>query len=315
MTEGGIQSFTPLGPPVDTSLPFFAYGIFKKDEIAWGRIQSEVSASTPLQLSGFSLKLRNGIAIAIPNVGGFVNGIIHHPSSTRMYKEVGVTEPQSQYKWREIVHPTFGRLNLLEGRSPDTDSTDEFYQDWHGFKDPAFRIGFPYAYHVVKKSSHKLEPLVLLEDNSISWHLFFELQSGYLLMWSFLERFQRFAFGESPAIGDGMRRVAESLEFQQCLENTRISELRVYDSRRPKSRYSMTQSGDRTKDSIKALDAWYALRSNVAHRGKDLLGDHKLVVAANEMAEVLKDFFPRVIQGLDREWQRTGFIAQSEIGD
>lgn len=314
MIEEANHAFTPLGPPGDTSLPFFAYGIFKKDEIAWRRIESEVSKSLPLQLSGFSLKLRNGIAIAIPNVSGFINGMIHHPSSSRMYEEVGLTEPESQYKWSEIVHPNIGRLNLLEGRSPNTDSTDEFYQDWYGFKDLAFRIGFPYAYDVVKESARELESLVLLEDSSIGWHSFFDLQSAYLLMWSFLERFQRFAFGDPATIGDGLRRIAESIEFQQCLEAIPISRLHVHDSRRPKSRYSMTQSGDWTKDGIKALDAWYALRSNVAHRGKDQLGGHKLVVAANEMAEVLKNFFPRVIQGLDREWQRTGFIAQPGIG-
>ena len=68
----------PLGPPADTSLPFFAYGIFKPKQLAYSKIRNHVDEEMLINAEvNYGMKIRDGVPILIDKEGrGHTNGFI-----------------------------------------------------------------------------------------------------------------------------------------------------------------------------------------------------------------------------------------------
>jgi len=303
LIEEGNHSFTPLGLPDDTSLPFFAYGIFKKGEIAWPRLQTSVSDSKQCRLIGHALKIRNGLAVAVVGKDLGIMGTAHFPLGENLYSIVGESEPKSQYKWQEAQIPEIGKANFLLGRYPDRDTSLEYSGDWSSMNDPAFRFGLPFVRHGIETAISEMTAIEVVGDDPNQWRAYFSMQSVYLLMWTIFERYLRFAYGEHDSIRSRYKKLETSTAFRRSIEQIDITDLTVYDTRSPQRRPNSTLNSGRSSEWMtEVLDSWYLIRSNIAHRGKDTFEKQKLPPAARELLGVLQLFLPRVIHGLDEQW-------------
>lgn len=293
MAEECPDNFRPLRKPDNTSIPFFAYGIFKEKEIAWPRIEKFVERSENYELDDFGLKIRNGLAIAVAQKSAQIAGSIHYSNSNndKLYETICSSEPDSQFEWKIVDIPKIGSVNLLVGKKPNKDTSEEIESDWSSSKDEAFGYCLKYISKVVEENEPSLrDPNPL--SNERSWYAFFAVQSVYLLTWSVLERYLRLALGEDMPIFKKLAHLSGSDDFKESLDQVPTSSFKAYDSRSP------NRGEPKTK-----LEDWYLIRNNVAHRGKDSFKNRKLLPAATELLAVLNIFFPEVIFGLSEHWR------------
>jgi hypothetical protein len=103
------------------------------------------------------------------------------------------------------------------------------------------------------------------------WERFFRLAGAYLLLWSLVERYTALAFG--PAIEPWQRitLLDDASSFREAVRAGVEPGQRVVDSRDPSTTYRIREDGSG------AAQLWYAVRSNLSHRGKSAFQDGQLL--------------------------------------
>ena len=164
----------------NNSLPFFAYGIFRRGQISHFCIKDYVdTVHKSLQIKG-RLYIRDGIPLL--DVGqdyGQIEGdlISFKPQFESMaFQSIENLEPQKYYKWGVIQTPK-GDANILLGRSPQKGSVAESNY-WNSWDDPLFTTLFDV---VDEQLAHN--------DFDLDGKSFLKLQMTYLLLWTSIERF------------------------------------------------------------------------------------------------------------------------------
>lgn len=95
---------TPLLPPSDESLPFFAYGVFKPGELAFLQIKEFVKEVSYASIGGV-LRIRDGLPIASLDdpssigIRGFQISF-HEGAAAQAYRRIVELEPEKQYIWK-----------------------------------------------------------------------------------------------------------------------------------------------------------------------------------------------------------------------
>jgi len=111
--------------PKDTNLPFFAYGIFKKGELAFLSIMDFVEKIDESESVKGQLLLRDGLPILNPYLdpitpekveGNLIYFKDNH--SKEAYGIINDLEPDNQYGWKETKTKKNIKCNYLIGKSP-----------------------------------------------------------------------------------------------------------------------------------------------------------------------------------------------------
>ena len=266
----------PLGPPQNLLQPFFAYGIFRPEQIAYFQIKETVRSAKAAEISGV-LKVRDGLPILDAEDSGFVSGELLEFRSAedcaRAYERISALEPQNQYRWGEL-NVDGVTANVLLGKSPKKGSIQLEEREWNGWNDPLFTA----ALDVVEET--------LQSQSQPEWDLkpTFRIQMSYLLLWSAIERYA----GLRHYFGDKVDRRVECLAseraFAEALQKHAGEHEPVYRADRPKKCIF-----DKNRPE-KALDYYYQVRSNITHRGKGVPRDHDRVLrCGNEMLNIFRD--------------------------
>jgi len=212
-----------MRPPRDTSLPFFAYGVFRPGELAFLQIKEFVQNCCESKTPG-KLRVRDGLPIAALESYGEIDGtlIYFRPEcGSSAYQRIADLEPEKQYRWEERLEDG-QKFNLLAGISPDKGSQ---YMEgrWDGRNDPLFTS----ALEVIKdsldqnrKAAFDLKPL-------------FRLEMAYLLLWTSIERYASLRYhlreratkkvwniASEPAFKDALRRYVETSRTVQRADET-----------------------------------------------------------------------------------------------
>ena len=133
-----------VGLPPQLSIPFFAYGIFRPDEIAWPRIISFVESSDELNIDGWELRERNGLPLAAQARDVRLLGHrVRFTDPRSAYELIGNVEPSGEYKWVSVIDSTGENCNLLAAKEPKT-STEPISQ-WSSSRDPLFQFGMAFV--------------------------------------------------------------------------------------------------------------------------------------------------------------------------
>lgn len=258
--------------PADPTLPLFVYGMFQPGELAWLRLRAAVDAAEPGWSIRGELLERDGLAILDLDGPGDVNGWLlsfRADATVGAYDSIADLEPEQQYRWAQataVRADTEREVNVLAGRSPRSGSTP-MEGPWAGRTDPLLTVGLDVvdemAASVGSPSPSNVAPLL-------------RLQAAYMLLCTAIERYASLRYGlRGGNITTKLHRVAEEPAFVAALGRhvTEVDRIRRADD--PSSSERLDPS-----DSLKSIDYYYQLRSNISHRGKASVVDFNRLAAA-----------------------------------
>jgi hypothetical protein len=253
-----------ISPPTNCDLPFFAYGLFRPDQLGFNQIADLVDRKEPASIRG-QLYIRDGLPILVLDERGenFVRGfVIYFTDSRSAYERIVAIEPGSQYLWSETA-VSVDNANVLIGRSPQKGS--ELAQgDWDGAHDPLFTTALDVVKEVLRTHSGFKDDLKPM----------FYLEMAYLLLWSSIERFLSLKYYLGGDVRKKIRFLASEHAFKDALRTLAPAPRSVYCSDDPKNRVTLSSNP------LKAVNYYYQIRCNLTHSGKGVQKDHERVLCA-----------------------------------
>lgn len=257
----------PVNPPDDLNKPFFAYGIFKKGQIAYSKIENFVKTvddADDVKIENCMMNIRDGIPLisSVENEGYSTRGQIiwfFDEDKEEAYKKISDTEPEDLYEWGETTVKGI-KVNVLYGKNPGKGSymyeTDggRYVDNFDGKKDLFFDDTF-------------FEFLNNEKDNLDGGEYdLFRLQMCYMILWSVIDRYCSLKYDSVNFKGDDIRNLSSDPVFIKSINSVDL----------PTSRTPIYSSRDgkpwKWKNSpYSRLNYYYKLRGNVVHRGKDRL--------------------------------------------
>lgn len=299
MTEGETpSSLEPptLESPSDLTLPFVAYGVLRRGELAFAQLAPFVLANEEVRVPG-SLFVRDGLPLLKLADGPAHNAVradllsFHPESAERAYQAICQLEPPKQYRWQTIELPSGLSANVLVGIRPEAGSSQWEEEEWSSSSDPVFEFAVPLIRSITDEVA--ATPFDSAPPQSFDWIRFFRLQMAYLLLWSAIERFTSLAYGSAL---DPMKRVgclARDPRFTDLSHLFGTRRASVVDSRDPRKKESLDASKP-----YGSLKYYYQVRSNLSHRGKGAFDDGETV--RQSLAELVR-WFEAVLASSRRE--------------
>lgn len=270
-----------LDIPDDTSLPFFAYGIFKPGQLAHSKIRNLVDEHQDNVEIHYPMRIRDGVPILIDEEkdyyltkGSLITFKENHRK--RAYEIISKTLLRKLYEWNTIE--IAGKpVNILFGVNPDNGSNHiegrEERTNFNGKNDPLFNE----AIELIEKNLNSSKPSMHAEN-------FFELQMNYMLLWSAIERYSSLKYNE-PYKSDNYKKFTKERAFKRCINK--------YKDKYHEPVYStddLRVHKFNADDGYETIFYYYTFRCNVVHRGKSMYGDYDMLkTAAEELLEIFKE--------------------------
>jgi hypothetical protein len=269
--------------PVDTSLPFFSYGIFRVGGISFISVKEHIKNIEKNKRAVGQLLVRDGIPMLDTEEQSFyADGDIFYFKEAEIedaYKKIIELEPEKYYTWEEQEIDGV-KVNLLSGVKAKKGSVvaeNSLWDSWND--DPLFNT----AFEIID------EDLPNLGINFIDGKKFLKLQMLYLLLWTSIERYLglRYSFRGADTLVK-IRSLAENKNFMEILAkrgaNSGYREIYSTDKVENARRFN-------SNNAKKSLDYYYQVRCNITHRGKAALGDSALVEKCLvDLTAIFKEF-------------------------
>ncbi len=305
----------------DSSIPFFfTYGIFQPGGLAFHRIRDYVARATKAKISG-SLKVRDGLPLLDDKTTEdvYVHGYLlefKQEQAFVAFDAISEMEPTTQYKWKQI---DIGgkKTNVLLGKKMDKGAKPSEEDDWRGLGDPLFNE----ALELVQEISDQDLDTSRVKD-------FFRLQMAYLLLWTAIERYAQLRYylgkfgseaagGElprpeerrPPSIVAQLKKVAAEPAFGSALKKhvKRKKESVVFSVQGLDKESLVGRNGQIAAPEV-AIDYYYQVRCNIAHRGKVGICEWGLVSdSLRELAAIFGDLLRAAKSDAERDekqWER-----------
>ena len=263
--------------PSKTDLPFFAYGIFKPDQLCFFRIKELTKKIIEGVVDGI-LKERDGIPLLIKSNYFKIRGYLIYFYSGKendAYHHIIEIEPDEVYQWDEVKVNDRIVANVLLGKKEQRGSSDlEYFEEWDGKSDPFFKQGLE-------------EVEVILRDNpdfDRGYRSLFRIQMAYTLLWSAIERYAGLRYHLGKKVNEKVFRIAEEKCFIDSLKRNVISVREVF-SATDLEKYALDPN-----DPGQSIRYYYQVRSNVVHRGKAVTRDFDIVkLSLKELLAIFRD--------------------------
>lgn len=280
-----------MKPPPNMDLPYLTYGLFKPNELAFKHIEKFVDKTEKITIPGF-LWVRDGLPMFDFYDSGlkFVAYLFNFSKegSVEAYKRISEFVSVDNYEWHQVDLKKGGQIlptNVLGGflPRPEDGSRDYEAEQWRAKRDPLFKEGLKVVKGIVDKSA-RTQPFV---EKPFNWERLFQLQMAYLLLWTIIERYCALAYGIGMKASERKDFISYSEHFHNALEKVVQRKHSVYDvtfgRRFFLNKYEYTNT----------IQYYYAVRSNLVHRGKASWEDGEIV----RMALVeLYDIFAILLQ-------------------
>jgi hypothetical protein len=301
-----------IGPsPKDASLPYFAYGALKKDEIAWNQLADFVSSVESGILPGYKLGIVDGTAYALSHLLGRIQGdLISFLNPEEAYAKIalfeGLYDRRPRYEWT-VVRIRDIEANMLKAKQPPQRYIEA--SAWSVGDDPVFSEGLKFIHKSLSSLAVRLKDGLFGYKNEVDyWEDFFQLQALDLFQWSFHERLESYRLGAtkddkpgSPnyiafqrTMSDRRRELSQDPAFVEALSRA------DYDKNLAFRGYRHPHLPGATSE-LNPLEAWYRLRSNITHHAKG--SEHELgkVLRAtvdhfNTLLEFVRIISPRLAE-------------------
>lgn len=257
--------------PNDTSLPFFAYGLFRPGQLAFYQICKFVKNSERQSIPG-ELKLRDGIPILKENPESTVYGVLinfNDNDLSKAYNQINGFEPERYYRWIETTTLDNIKCNVLLGKSPDR-GTSELDMGWDWREDPYFTTVLTEIKSILKKTNQR----PIGPDDTIP---LIRLQMAYLMLWTSIERFATLKYNLKKEPHAKIMHIAKEEIYIQSLKKHVKEPKQERDYRVVSTADLSTQYHLNPNNPKKSLEYYYQIRSNVVHRGKAVFYDYRLI--------------------------------------
>lgn len=276
-------------PEDNIDLPFFAYGMFKPNQLAFPKIKDYVSDYSKEETNR-KLFARDGIPFLDDKKSSeegvktrgfkieFKDGDVEDA-----YDVIRKFEPKKYYKWEKIDVKSGGKAWALVGRHPSRSHPREIEG---GTYDGTYDIYFTSVPKLITDDMKCYEP-------SIDIKVFLKLLRNYMLLWAAIERFLSLKYGEGVKTQNN-KKLANEPVFSNSLKKYVSEKRKVF---RTDNLEPVKLNPNNSKNSI---DYYYTVRSNVVHRGK-IVNDidertlrKSLLELLNIFQDVLEDSFKEV---------------------
>lgn len=273
-----------LALPEDRSLPTFVYGTLMEGQPGFHQLEKFIPRVSTAQVLGL-LYLRDGLPLLDVGNSGLVTGqLLKFPdeSQEQALNTICQFEPKELYEWRRVETLAGVRANALQGRHLTKGGAEPAPGNhWSLEMDPVFSDALEVVRATVNAHSTEKFP----NSPAVDWKRAFHIQMAYLLLWSVLERYSALAIG--PAVNPN-KRISDLGRLEPVLNAVKLldsSVRRVFDSRKPNDKPYILDVREKPE---KAMSYYYAIRSNLSHRGKGAWRDAETVrQSLNELLAVM----------------------------
>lgn len=257
---------------------FFAYGIFKKGQLAYSKIKDCVDHIEDDEINR-ELLLRDGMPIISYNESDlttkghkifFIDG-----KEEETYEKICKILPKPFYRW-SIIEIDEEEYNVLIGKRPGAgsihycDDNENYIDCFDGKLDPYFSRIIPFIRNEIGDLKH--------DENEI-----FRLQMYYMLLWSAIDRYCSLKYDVTEKQGDYLKALSKDCIFINALDRTSIEKRRPIFSANRLGRFKFDE-----EKPLFIINYYYTLRSNVVHRGKD--EKNKIGILRSSLGELLEIF-------------------------
>ena len=303
MAEDILLKGFGVGMPQNTDLPFFAYGFFKSNELAYHSIEKYVDKekTESITVKGF-LYEKDGIPVfsrkhiadkSYYPVQGDLIFFAGREDAKKAYNVIKEIEPGNLYHWgtiniynnqeaivANILYASYGVLNnednslkgsIMLKRSVDKveghiDPADnDKGTAWHGYCDALFTKGMEYLRERYFDDPAFDELRGPFIHSNQAYYTLFSLQMAYIFLWTIIERHNSIKYGLNLKSSSQRSQMAQDTLFKEA-----VDEIGDDFSFNYTGIFASDSGRSRTftEDWEKKLETYYQIRCNVVHRGK-----------------------------------------------
>jgi gamma-glutamylcyclotransferase (GGCT)/AIG2-like uncharacterized protein YtfP len=312
-----------MSKSMTSELPLFVYGSLMPGEIAFNLISGEVERSESAILEGAVTCVRDGFPFVHidPSRWGASSQVPGHLlfSKERRYREmldVAILYENPQfYELVEVDVKSNGqtlRAQVFSGKAPKRDDVVVLEEPWRSSNNPLFAHAFAQIGIELKEllNNFELNPAIF---PTVYWPQMVRVEGLFLVLTSILEHLisLKYGYGEEfqpgstplqpnikqPTIRTKLKAFSFENDWKTAFTQVRIPEITVFDVwERNKSFNSSNQT--------QALYAWYAVRSNLGHRGKSSWKDaDKVLKALVGLYSTMRAYLLIALPGIESGWQ------------
>ena len=289
----------------------FVYGSLVPSEIAYGLIEDFVSEQQPAQITGANIFVRDAFPLITIDKENFSNssvyGTLLTPKLNQWDELIRIVEQyeNSQYSLVEGIEVETSNgtelCSVFVAAHPARSDDEPLDGSWSSARHPMFCQAF--AEIGIQIAS--LEDQFDTNDRSIAefgrsyWQKIIKAEGLYLVQFSVMEELVRLKFSHSKdglTASSGFSRLADELLWIEATSKAVIPRFSVYVNDN-KSKL------ERTGTPKQNMRAWYAVRNNLAHRGKTSSGDYeKVMCALKGMHAVMEIYFQLIFPDISDSW-------------
>ncbi len=285
--------------PPKTELPFFAYGFFKHDELAYNKIKDCVKNEPAKRSVRGILYEKDGLPIftrqrkkASEKYYDILGELITFKDGRKAYERIAYFEPWELYDWDTIDISNSEKANILVAKDSllseektvngavmmslkDMDPKDYGGLAWHGYNDYLFAKGMKYLQeNFFDKADEFWINASRIHDDK-DFKKLFSLQTAYTFLWTIIDRHNSIKYylkSKSKALSWQREQMAGDKLFKTAVEKIGNDFIftypTVYESSSDRA-VSYNGSNYSPSEWKAKLDAYYIIRCNVVHRGKE----------------------------------------------
>lgn len=271
-----------LSKPIDTTIPFIAYGSFKPSELRFNLIEEYVHDFYEIKIAGL-MEEKDGVPIFGFSEDGYYNFtytafVINFKKEHAeiAYQKIAENEQDSYYEWLIIDNK-----NILIGK-PNLEGKIEFLNEsWSFRNDPYFEYGLTACSEIFNSNNDLVK-----NDREKEYFSFFKSSSAYKLLWTLIERFCALKYGNIS-----LAQKLKSLTSDPAI-NWKVTLLHI--NRKDKINRSDKKSKklilDKHKSANKNIEYYYGLKSNIVQSKIEILSDtYRISEAYFELKLIFED--------------------------
>ena len=288
-----LKSDKILKPPLNINLPYFAYGLFKPDQLAYNKIKNLTKKHHSGKIYA-EIYLKDGIVLLKPKTcKSLINGELYYfkeDMKNLAYDNIRAFEPKKFYKWLEIkviINGNLVKANTLIGKdfknskllkNPNFQSEDPF------FKEALYEIE-----SIIKEDNINQEKLEWI--NTTNFQHIFRLQMAYSLLWTCIKRFAFIKYPLTDDLSNQYKLIAKEPVFKENLLKTVKTERKIYSSDYLNENILNKNSPE------ESLNYYYTLRNYGVHR--ETISEDYIIIKTG-LQELLK-IFKEIVENSKKE--------------
>ena len=280
---------------------YFAYGTFRPGEISFLKIEKFVSAAVPSSVFG-SLWVRDGLLLLDPDTrndevkGSLIQWNVGQAELAK--NAIKEMEPKQHYKWGESTVKldcgACAQADILFGVKPRRGSHAFDVEKWSSWNDPYFSDALEICDELAAAESPR----------SHSMRSTLKLQMAYLLLWSSIERYTALRYRLDDKVWQRVSQLAKDPQFSETMNLIPVEPREIFRIDRPNEKIKLL-----AENPDSALEYYYQVRSNLAHRGKGMWKDHAIL--AKSLAELVAIFRNVIASARSASEQAANSLAQA----